>query len=123
MCFLWIKDKLGLRRLKRAYTGGAALGPDIFRFFHALGVNLKQIYGQTEVSGISVLHGDGDVKYQTVGVPVPGTEIRIADSGEILTGARRSSAATTRTPRPPPRRWRTAGCTPATRDTSTPTAT
>jgi long-chain acyl-CoA synthetase len=85
VCFLWIKDKLGLRRLKRAYTGGAALGPDIFRFFHALGVNLKQIYGQTEVSGISVLHSDGDVKYQTVGVPVPGTEIRIADNGEILT--------------------------------------
>jgi long-chain acyl-CoA synthetase len=71
--------------LKRAYTGGAALGPDIFRFFHAMGVNLKQIYGQTEVSGISVLHSDGDVKYQTVGVPVPGTEIRIADDGEILT--------------------------------------
>jgi long-chain acyl-CoA synthetase len=85
VCFLWIKDKLGLRRIKRAYTGGAALGPDIFRFFHALGINLKQIYGQTEVSGISVLHGDGDVKYQTVGVPVPGCEIRIADSGEILT--------------------------------------
>jgi long-chain acyl-CoA synthetase len=85
VCFLWIKDKLGLRRLKRAYTGGAALGPDIFRFFHAMGVNLKQIYGQTEVSGISVLHSDGDVKYQTVGVPVPGTEIRIADDGEILT--------------------------------------
>ena len=85
VCFLWIKDKLGLRRLKRAYTGGAALGPDIFRFFHAMGVNLKQIYGQTEVSGISVLHSDGDVKYQTVGVPVPGTEIRIADNGEILT--------------------------------------
>ncbi len=74
-----------LRRMKRAYTGGAALGPDIFRFFHALGVNLKQIYGQTEVSGISVLHRDGDVKFQTVGVPVPGTEIRIADNGEILT--------------------------------------
>jgi long-chain acyl-CoA synthetase len=85
VCLLWIKDKLGLRRLKRAYTGGAALGPDIFRFFHALGVNLKQIYGQTEVSGISVLHSDGDVKYQTVGVPVPGCEVRIADSGEILT--------------------------------------
>ena len=85
VCFFWIKDQLGLRRLKRAYTGGAALGPDIFRFFHAIGVNLKQIYGQTEISGISVLHSDGDVKYQTVGVPVPGTEIRIADNGEILT--------------------------------------
>jgi long-chain acyl-CoA synthetase len=85
VCFLWVKDKLGLRRLERGYTGGAALGPDIFRFFHALGVNLKQIYGQTEVSGISVLHRDGDIKFQTVGLPVPGTEIRIADDGEILT--------------------------------------
>jgi long-chain acyl-CoA synthetase len=85
LCFFWIKDKLGLRRLKRGYTGGAALGPDIFRFFHALGVNLKQIYGQTEVSGISVLHRDGDIRFQTVGVPTPGTEIRIADNAEILT--------------------------------------
>jgi long-chain acyl-CoA synthetase len=85
LCFLWVKDKLGLRRIKRAYTGGAALGPDIFRFFHTLGVNLKQIYGQTEVSGISVLHQDGDIKFQTVGVPVPETEVRIAENGEILT--------------------------------------
>ncbi|MDX1382126.1 MAG: long-chain fatty acid--CoA ligase [Thermoanaerobaculia bacterium] len=84
-CFLWVKDKLGLRRLKHAYTGGAALGPDIFRFFHAMGVNLKQIYGQTEVSGISVVHRDGDIKFQTVGLPVPGTEIEVAENGEILT--------------------------------------
>ncbi len=84
LVFQAIKDHLGLRHLKRAYTGGAALGPDVFRFFHALGVNLKQIYGQTEASGISVLHRDGDIKFQTVGTPVPGTEVRIAESGEIL---------------------------------------
>ena len=89
LCFFWIKDKLGLRRLKRGYTGGAALGPDIFRFFHALGVNLKQIYGQTEISGISVLHRDGDIKFQTVGLPIPETEIRIAENGEILTKSAR----------------------------------
>lgn len=59
LCFFWIKDKLGLRRLCRAYTGGAALGPDVFRFFRAMGVPLKQIYGQTEVSGISVAHRAG----------------------------------------------------------------
>lgn len=82
--FQTIKDHLGLRHLKRAYTGGAALGPDVFRFFHALGVNLKQIYGQTEASGISVLHRDGDVKFQTVGTPVPGTQVKIAENGEIL---------------------------------------
>lgn len=79
-----IKDKLGLRHLKRCYTGGAALGPDVFRFFHAMGVNLKQIYGQTEISGISVLHRDGDVKFQTVGLPLPETEIELAENGEIL---------------------------------------
>ncbi len=82
--FQEIKDHLGLRHLKRAYTGGAALGPDVFRFFHALGVNLKQIYGQTEINGIAVVHRDGDVKFQTVGTPIPETEIKIDESGEIL---------------------------------------
>ncbi len=82
--FQMIKDHLGLSRLKRAYTGGAALGPDVFRFFHAQGVNLKQIYGQTETSGISVLHRDDDIKFQTVGTPLPETEIRVDERGEIL---------------------------------------
>ena len=67
-----IKDQLGLRRIRRAYTGGAALGPDVFRFYHALGVNLKQIYGQTEVSGISVLHRDDDIKFSNGWAPAPG---------------------------------------------------
>ena len=79
-----IRDQLGLSRVRRAYTGGAALGPDVFRFYHAIGVNLKQLYGQTEVSGISVVHRDGDVRFQTVGEPLPRTEIRISDDGEIL---------------------------------------
>ncbi|MGH2542126.1 MAG: long-chain fatty acid--CoA ligase [Ardenticatenaceae bacterium] len=79
-----LKDQLGLRFVRRAYTGGAALGPDVFRFYHALGVNLKQVYGQTECSGLSVIHRDGDIKYQTVGTPLPNTEIRIAENGEIL---------------------------------------
>ncbi len=80
-----IKNQLGLRRLRDAYTGGAALGPDVFRFFHTLGVNLKQIYGQTEVAGISVLHRDGDIRYQTVGEPLPGMDVKVAEDGEILT--------------------------------------
>jgi long-chain acyl-CoA synthetase len=84
LMFQNIKDHLGLRRLKRAYTGGAALGPDVFRFFHAMGVNLKQIYGQTEINGIAVVHRDGDIKFQTVGTPIPETEIQIDESGEIL---------------------------------------
>ena len=80
-----LKDHLGLSRLRNCYTGGAAMGPDHFKFFHALGVNLKQIYGQTEVAGISVVHRGGDVKYDTVGTPIPETEIRITEEGEILT--------------------------------------
>jgi long-chain acyl-CoA synthetase len=80
-----LKDHLGLTRVRNAYTGGAAMGPDHFRFFHALGVNLKQIYGQTEVAGISVVHRSGDIKFDTVGLPITGTEIRITEEGEIIT--------------------------------------
>ena len=84
LIFRKLRDHLGLARLRHAYTGGAALGPDHLRFFHAIGVNLKQIYGQTEIAGISVLHRDGDVKFDTVGLPIPETEVRIAPDGEIL---------------------------------------
>jgi long-chain acyl-CoA synthetase len=79
-----LKDRLGLSRLRSASTGGAALGPDVFRFFHAMGVPLKQIYGQTEIAGISCIHRDDDIQFHTVGRPIPGTELRIAESGEIL---------------------------------------
>jgi long-chain acyl-CoA synthetase len=79
-----IREQLGLRRIERCYTGGAPLGPDVFRFFHAIGVNLKQIYGQTEICGIAVAHSDDDVKFNTVGRPIPGTDLEIAEDGEIL---------------------------------------
>ncbi|MFP4475524.1 MAG: AMP-binding protein [Desulfatibacillaceae bacterium] len=79
-----LKDHLGMSRLRHAYTGGAAMGPDHFRFFHSLGVNLKQIYGQTEIAGIAIVHRDGDIKFDTVGTPIPNTEVRIAEDGEIL---------------------------------------
>jgi long-chain acyl-CoA synthetase len=79
-----LKDHLGLSRVRYAYSGGAAMGPDHFRFFHALGVNLKQIYGQTEIAGISVVHRDGDIKFDTVGMPLPGTQVEIGEDGEIL---------------------------------------
>ena len=78
-----VRDQLGLARINHAYTGGAPLGPDVFRFFHAIGVNLKQIYGQTEICGIAVLHRDDDIAFASVGTPIPGTEMRIADDGEI----------------------------------------
>lgn len=79
-----VRDQLGLARIRRCYTGGAPLGPDVFRFFHAIGVNLKQIYGQTEICGIAVVHRDDDVPFNTVGTPIPGTDLRITDDGEIL---------------------------------------
>ena len=79
-----LKDHLGLSRIRDTYTGGAAMGPDHFRFFHSLGVNLKQIYGQTEIAGISVLHRDGDIKFDTVGIPLPETEVKITPEGEII---------------------------------------
>jgi long-chain acyl-CoA synthetase len=77
-------NQIGLLRLRRAYTGGAALGPELFTFYQAIGVNLKQIYGQTEITGIAYMHRDGDVRPDTVGKPLPGTECRISEQGEIL---------------------------------------
>jgi long-chain acyl-CoA synthetase len=84
LLFRALKDRLGLSNLRSGTTGGAALGPDVFRFFHAMGVRLKQIYGQTEISGISCIHRDERVKFHTVGEPIPGTEVRISERGEIL---------------------------------------
>ena len=77
-------DKFGLARVRYAYTGGAPLGPEIFGFFRAIGLNLKQVYGQTESSGICVLHPDTDVRAETLGKPTPGTRVRVSESGEIL---------------------------------------
>jgi long-chain acyl-CoA synthetase len=79
-----VRDQLGLARLRRGYTGGAPLSPDVFRFYQAIGVNLKQIYGQTEICGIAVVHRDDDVRFATVGKSIPGTELKISDDGEIL---------------------------------------
>ena len=77
-------NQIGLLRLRRAYTGGAALGPELFTFYQAIGVNLKQIYGQTEITGIAYMHRDGDIRPETVGKPLPGTECKISEEGEIL---------------------------------------
>ncbi|HUJ24687.1 MAG TPA: AMP-binding protein [Myxococcales bacterium] len=79
-----LKDRLGLSRLRSATTGGAALGPDVFKFFHTIGVPLKQIYGQTEISGISCIHRNDRIRFHTVGEPIPGTELKIGENGEIL---------------------------------------
>jgi len=87
--FRALRDRLGFSKVRSAMTGGAALGPDVFRFFHALGVNLKQIYGQTEVAGYSTIHRDGDINFDSVGIPVPAAEISIFEPdpegvGEII---------------------------------------
>lgn len=79
-----IKDFLGLSRAKRAFTGGEAMGEDTFLFFRALGVTLKQFYGQTETSALTAAQTEGHVKLHTVGRPLPNVEVRIDDNGEIL---------------------------------------
>ncbi|KAA0259438.1 long-chain fatty acid--CoA ligase [Deferribacter autotrophicus] len=84
MLFRKLKERLGFSNLRSAMTGGAALGPDTFRFFHAIGVNLKQIYGQTEISGISCIHRNDDIDFTSVGRPIEGTEIKITEDGEII---------------------------------------
>ena len=86
--FRALKDRLGVSRLRSASTGGAALGPEVFRFFHAIGVPLRQIYGQTEISGISCIHRGEAIRFHTVGVPIPGTEVKLSDTGEILSKSR-----------------------------------
>ena len=87
--FRALRDRLGFSRVRSAMTGGAALGPDVFRFFHALGINLKQIYGQTEVAGYSTIHRDGDINFDSVGIPVPIASISIFEPdkegvGEVI---------------------------------------
>lgn len=82
--FRALRDRLGFSRVRSASTGGAPLGPETFTFFHALGVNLKQIYGQTEIAGISCIHRDGAVSFDSVGEPIADTDIRIDENGEIL---------------------------------------
>ena len=79
-----ILDDMAMLRIRHAYTGGGALGPDTFGFLRALGLNLKQLYGQTEIAGYSCVHRDGDVRFETVGRPVPGVDLRISPEGEIL---------------------------------------
>jgi len=78
-----LKNTLGLTRVRVAYTAGEAIGPEIFDFYRSLGINLKQLYGQTEASVFITQQPDGQVRSDTVGVPSPGVELRIADSGEV----------------------------------------
>jgi len=79
-----LKDNLGMRRIRLAYTAGEAIGPEIFLFFRALGINVKQLYGMTESSVFIAIQRDGDARLDTVGTPIPEVEIRISEQGELL---------------------------------------
>lgn len=79
-----VKDQLGLSRVKRAYTAGEAIGEDVFLFFRALGLNLRQFYGQTENCALAIAQSPDDVSLNTVGRPFPGVEVKIDETGEIL---------------------------------------
>ena len=79
-----LKDVLGLRRTRLAYTAGEAIGPEIFDFYRSLGINIKQLYGQTECMVFICVQPDGEVFADTVGTPAIDVEIEIDDSGEIL---------------------------------------
>ncbi|MES2130046.1 MAG: AMP-binding protein [Pseudomonadota bacterium] len=79
-----LKNVLGLSRVRVAYTAGAAIGPDLFRFYRSIGVNLKQLYGSTETCAYVCLQPDGNIKFDSVGLPVPGVDIKLAANGEVL---------------------------------------
>jgi long-chain acyl-CoA synthetase len=79
-----VRDQLGLRRTRWALTGGAPLGPDTFRFFRSIGVNLKQVYGSTETTGLVSLQPSSEANPTTAGRPCPGIDVKIAERGEVL---------------------------------------
>ena len=78
-----LKNVLGLSRVRVAYTAGEAIGPELFVFYRSIGLNLKQLYGQTEAF-LYHLQPDGEIFADTVGPPAPNVDIRIADTGEVL---------------------------------------
>ena len=79
-----LKNTLGFSNVRVGYTAGEAIGPEIFDFYRSLGINLKQLYGQTEASVFITQQPDGEVRSDTVGIPSPGVEVRIDDNGEVL---------------------------------------
>ncbi len=79
-----LKNRFGLSRIRVAYTAGEAIGPEIFRFWRAVGLNLKQLYGQTEASVYVTAQPDGEIDAETVGKPTPEVEVKIAENGEVL---------------------------------------
>jgi long-chain acyl-CoA synthetase len=85
LLFRSLNNYFGLTRLRHAYTGGAPLGPEIFKMFLALGVKIKQAYGATETTAATIIHRTDDIRLETVGTPLPEVEIKTTDTGELLT--------------------------------------
>ena len=83
-----LKKRLGLERTRLAISGAAPISPKLLTYFHALGLNLREVYGQTEGSGPTTIHHGADIKFGTVGKPLPGVEVKIALDGEILVRGR-----------------------------------
>ncbi len=79
-----LKNVLGFTRIRLAYTAGEAIGPEIFQFYRALGINLKQLYGSTEASVFITIQPDGEIRSDTVGKAIPGVELKVAEDGEVL---------------------------------------
>ena len=79
-----LRNSLGMSRVRVAYTAGEAIGPDLFTFYRSIGINLKQLYGSTETAVFVCLQPDTEARADTVGVPIAGVEIKVADNGEIL---------------------------------------
>jgi len=85
LLFRSLNNYFGLTRLRHAYTGGAPLGPEIFKMFLALGVKIRQVYGATETTAGTIAHRTDDIRLETVGVPLPEVEVKTTDTGELLT--------------------------------------
>ena len=79
-----LKNTLGFTRIQMAYTAGESISPELFDFYRSLGINLKQLYGQTEASVLVTIQPNGEVRSDSVGVPAPDVEIEISDGGEVL---------------------------------------
>ncbi len=79
-----LRNTLGFSRVRVAYTAGEAIGPDLFTFYRSIGINMKQLYGSTETAVFVCLQPDNQARADTVGVPIAGVQIKVADNGEIL---------------------------------------
>ena len=79
-----LRNVLGMSKVRIAYTGGEAIGPDLFSFYRSLGINLKQLYGSTETSVFVCVQPDGQVKSDTVGPAVKGVELKFTPQRELL---------------------------------------